>query len=179
MLADVQSLILRSPLLSLHYARHEKAMRSSARGRSSFVASIYTGAILRACRREPLDPRLRPTPRRRRTSRRHSRRARLRDSCATATVAVEATAVWAALPPAAGGTEPAAVTVSGTSVRCGGGGGGVGVLSAGAGALAAPSPAAAAGPEKTPRPAPAEDTEDEDERSLVTLISRKRGRKAR
>ena len=34
------------------------------------------------CRCATLDPTLQPTPRRRRTSRRHSRRARLRDSCA-------------------------------------------------------------------------------------------------
>ena len=146
MLVAVQPLILRSALLSLHYARREKVMHSSSRERSSSAASIYTGAILRACRPHlcgpcmprkvqdrthlpllkwgrdsegvkalpppapppldpssslwqgwrrwcsslkvcgcrcaTLDPTLQPTPRRRRTSRRHSRRARLRDSCA-------------------------------------------------------------------------------------------------
>jgi hypothetical protein len=46
-------------------------------------------------------------------------------------------------------------------------------------APAAPAPAAAAGKRKTTTPATAEDTEDEEETSLVTPISRKRGRKAR
>jgi hypothetical protein len=60
-LVAVQSFTRRSPLIFLpltragvlmHNAR-EKAMRSSALGSSSSVASKRVGAILRACRREP------------------------------------------------------------------------------------------------------------------------------